>query len=195
MLFSENMRPWRQANIRMPNHPPHHPTPEPTSLFPSSPTTPHPHHPSFHVNESFITPRIMTLNSEYFQETRVHRWAINRYLDFCLAEATRDGAVYGHDGAVTRWLTALTEYTQLKIQTSASVRANTLLSAYYTKVRCQFSFIEYIIGPTTARRKSHNRLYPCLAHWTTDSLLGCPFSALVGLVIGYIFFWQSSLVP
>lgn len=85
-------------------------------------------------------------NPEYFQETRVNRWTIVRYLDSCLAEASRNGTVYDHNDAITRWLTALTEYAQLKIQTSAGVRASKLLSTYYTKVCCQFAFLGVIGG-------------------------------------------------
>lgn len=78
----------------------------------------------------------MASNPEYFEEIRVHRWAIGRYLDFCLAEATRSDTVYDHNDVISRWLTALTKYAQLKVQNSAGVRANKLLSLYYAKVRC-----------------------------------------------------------
>ncbi|KAL0636663.1 hypothetical protein Q9L58_004395 [Maublancomyces gigas] len=73
----------------------------------------------------------MSSNPEYFREVRVNRWAIVRYLDFCLAEASRNNTIYNHNDTITRWLTSLTEYAQLK--TSVGVRASKLLSTYYAK--------------------------------------------------------------
>lgn len=178
--------PWRQAidhRIVVTNQSPDlpsHPHRQPRKNSSSSPI---PHPPPLHTNGRLIAlSPIMSSSSnpEYFYETRVNRWAIVRYLEFCLAEASQNNIVYNHNDTITRWLTSLAEYAQLK--TSTGVRASKLLSTYYAKVCCLFAFLGFI-GANNSEDKPLKQMVPYLAHWTTVNLLGCLFSAPVGLVI------------
>lgn len=155
LSVSEDLLPWRQAidhRIAVTNQssdlPSHPSTSSPNPRKHALPPSPTP----LHINGRLIASSpIMSSSSnpEYFQETRVNRWAIVRYLDFCLAEASRNNTVYNHNDTITRWLTSLTEYAQLK--TSVGVRASKLLSTYYAKVCCLFAFLGVYRGSTIAR--------------------------------------------
>lgn len=145
--------PWRQAidhRIVVTNQSsdfPSHLIAKPQNALPPSPPS---SIPTSTINGRLIaSSSIMSSNPEYFREVRVNRWAIVRYLDFCLAEASRNNTIYNHNDTITRWLTSLTEYAQLK--TSVGVRASKLLSTYYAKVWCLFAFLGGSSGGSIAR--------------------------------------------